>query len=67
MNFFKYLLLIGISLFFVSCSQVSMYSLSKKDNTLSIGQSQNDFIKVNFTDPTYKSSFSRCTSLSIYS
>ncbi len=64
MNFFKYFLLIFVTLFFVSCGQTSLYNFSEKNNTLSFGLNKDNYMKIKFTKPTYTDSFDSCAVLS---
>ncbi|NQY94471.1 MAG: hypothetical protein HRT43_09920 [Campylobacteraceae bacterium] len=61
MKTFKFLLLILISFFFISCSTSAVFQYSTQTNTLFLGDS-NSPVKVEFSDPKYRGSIHKCTS-----
>lgn len=57
---FKYILIVFISLFFASCSQITTFNISEKNNHLNLVKDKNNFIKVDFTNPIYKYNVHSC-------
>ena len=64
MRFYKYLLLILLSLFFVSCSSTIQYNYAQNSKMLTFGISGNKHIKIKLTKPIYVDSFNSCANFS---
>ena len=56
----KYVLIVFISLFFISCSQIRTFNISEKNNHLNFVKDKNNFIKVDFTNPIYQYNVHPC-------